>query len=509
MKHLKTSIVTALLLALAAVPSQAQECITGARPLNARAEDETALTGNITLRCRGPRARGADDELTLGTSVVTKLEIAVTLNTDIANGRDSDDMIETGSSVGYLADNIILSALTLNANQEVTALSTSVVGNLSGGAVSDDLRTVTWKVEDQDDPADGIADELAAFQLGLDAQGDADPGNNLGFELRILGLRADASGVGHGGEITAEVMVNGTVVNGSPLSLSSVRNGLAVSVKEAKGDECEDVDTTATITLQEGFNKNAFWASDNFLITFRNIPEGVTVMVPTTVPLAEDDPATNADENAESLILELVEGSPRDGVGKPEGGKAMVELSAAGTGEIRYTIGSVTVDGSTRSTITPAGDFQEKADLPVYFSWSGGDVVMNADALVYVSFSPVGGSAIPRFVGDSEPDAILTVADCVHELTFPFVSSASGYDTGIVVSNTKDASGSCTASYSGSEDTVDSPVIEGNEHWIFLVSSHMADYSGRLMVTCDFGGIDGYAQINDAMGNSQGYLPRM
>ena len=29
------------------------------------------------------------------------------------------------------------------------------------------------------------------------------------------------------------------------------------------------------------------------------------------------------------------------------------------------------------------------------------------------------------------------------------------------------------------------------------------------MVECDFGGIDGYAQINDHMGNANGYLPRM
>ena len=52
-------------------------------------------------------------------------------------------------------------------------------------------------------------------------------------------------------------------------------------------------------------------------------------------------------------------------------------------------------------------------------------------------------------------------------------------------------------------------MIDGNEHWIFLVSSHMQDYTGRLMVKCDFGGIDGYAQITDSMGNANGYLPRM
>ena len=154
-------------------------------------------------------------------------------------------------------------------------------------------------------------------------------------------------------------------------------------------------------------------------------------------------------------------------------------------------------------------NYIEWAHVPIYFKWSGGDVSMNADAMVYVSFHPSDNSSLPRFVGASAGDALLTVEDCVTKLTFPFVSSASGYDTGIVVSNTADGAGSCTASYSGSEDTEDSPMIEGNDHWIFLVSSHMADYSGRLTVTCDFGGIDGYAQINDHMGNANGYLPRM
>ena len=154
-------------------------------------------------------------------------------------------------------------------------------------------------------------------------------------------------------------------------------------------------------------------------------------------------------------------------------------------------------------------NYVEWQDLPIYFSWSGGGVSMNADAMVYVSFHPSGGDSIPRFAGASDADGVLTIEDCVTMLTFPFVSSASGYDTGIVVSNTKDASGSCTASYSGSDDTMSSPVVEGNSHWIFLVSTHMQDYTGRLMVECDFGGIDGYAQINDHMGNANGYLPRM
>jgi hypothetical protein len=260
---------------------------------------------------------------------------------------------------------------------------------------------------------------------------------------------------------------------------------------------------------------------DSFLLTFRNIPEGVTVMVPVTVGLEEDQSGTNVDEMDGSFIVNLVEGRAGDGVGKPEGGMAMVELTATGTGEVRYTIGmkpsGLEDDANTGdvdesdpiASVGDAGNVYEWAHLPVYFSWAGGAVTTNADAMVYVGFYPTGGANIPRFVGDGEADGVLTIEDCVTELTFPFVSSASGYDTGIVVSNTKDASGSCTATYSGSEDTESSPVVEGNSHWIFLVSTHMQDYTGRLEVECDFGGIDGYAQINDHMGNANGYLPRM
>ena len=87
---------------------------------------------------------------------------------------------------------------------------------------------------------------------------------------------------------------------------------------------------------------------DSFLITFRNIPEGATVRVPTSVGLVADDPATNANENNESFILELVEGGPGDGVGKPENDMAMVELSATGTGEVRYEIGQIRAAVSAR-----------------------------------------------------------------------------------------------------------------------------------------------------------------
>ena len=53
--------------------------------------------------------------------------------------------------------------------------------------------------------------------------------------------------------------------------------------------------------------------------------------------------------------MNLVEGRAGDGVGKPEGGMAPVELSATGTGEVRYEI------GMTRCRLTRAATAAEIA----------------------------------------------------------------------------------------------------------------------------------------------------
>ena len=258
----------------------------------------------------------------------------------------------------------------------------------------------------------------------------------------IMGLRADASGVGHGNDITATVSVNGTAV-GSPVKVAGVTTGLDPVVNAAKGRECDDADgIMARVTIREG-NKNSFMQMDSFLVTFRNIPEGVTVMVPETVGVEMDQPGTNINETDGSFSVNLVEGRAGDGVGKPEGGMAPVELSATGTGEVRYTIGTQPhTRAATAEEIAADDDLedgdditvqvdsvgagfsgQEWAHVPVYFSWDGGAVTMNADAMVYVSFYPTGGSMIPRFAGDGEADALLTVEDCITMLTFPFVTS--------------------------------------------------------------------------------------
>ena len=49
-----------------------------------------------------------------------------------------------------------------------------------------------------------------------------------GFNLIISGIRANASMVGDGEDIMANVMVGGTVVNSAPIKVADVTEGLVV-----------------------------------------------------------------------------------------------------------------------------------------------------------------------------------------------------------------------------------------------------------------------------------------
>ena len=80
------------------------------------------------------------------------------------------------------------------------------------------------------------------------------PQPRRGFNLIISGIRANASMVGDGEDIMANVMVGGTVVNSAPIKVADVTEGLVVKADVAAGLQCADTDAAmAVITIQEGF----------------------------------------------------------------------------------------------------------------------------------------------------------------------------------------------------------------------------------------------------------------
>ena len=214
-----------------------------------------------------------------------------------------------------------------------------------------------------------------------------------GFNLIISGIRANASIVGDGEDITANVMVNGNVVHSAPIKVAGVKEGLVVKVAAVEGLQCENSEgKMAVITIEEGFvdaivsevddpttpeaENDESANSDSLVVTFTGIPAGVMVMVPAMVlvPMIED-PAGDAGpdamiHNPGAIGLMLRAGTRTDGVGDiDDDGLGEVELNTAGTGEVIYNIASYDVGDpgvdtpSTDDTVN--GNGQITGDLRV------------------------------------------------------------------------------------------------------------------------------------------------
>ena len=475
--------------------AQAQECIARAKNTGmVRAEGITEVVTEIELRCRRPEA----DRFGFAADIPEELKIAVELNTRITNAIGDDAVVKLETApLTYESGGIDLVAHKADSNQPITD------DKFTDGELSDDGTTIEWT----EIPAAGVnlAPETASQK---------------GFNLVIKGLRANASALGDGEDITATVLVGGTAVHSAPLKVADVTTGLQVKADAAELLRCAD-DATAAIKIQEGFANAIMSAAsatdpdDRLVVTFTGIPEGLKVMVPDIVPLATDDPDTTADEEAASFSLDLMDEGRTSGVGKIEDNMGEVELSATGAGEVVYNL------ADTASTLD-----DERVELPVTFvRESEDDLPAIGRGRVTVSFHPVsgvggdtfevGGAPLPRFVKSAKTAAIIEVGACTTTLLFPYVLHQTGFDTGISISNTSSESGSCAINYhgAGGPDPHESRLIAGGGQWIFTLSSTVdtTGFQGYLVAVCDFRKAYGFALILDGFGAgdstlAQGYL---
>ena len=228
------------------------------------------------MQCRRPAgATGSFFDATIPDT----LDITVQLNTNITNEisdarvvtavvGDADDLI------GYQEGGIVLDAHSLT--QGTFAEDDDLpIANFGDGELTEDGTTIEWT-------------KIATTGLNFENPTD------VGFNLVISGIRANASMVGAGEDIMANVTVGGTVVNSAPLKVADVTEGLVVKAGVAEGLQCADDDAMSTITIQEGFSdaimsmapdlqltgddlaasKNTARAnSDSLLVTFTGIPK--------------------------------------------------------------------------------------------------------------------------------------------------------------------------------------------------------------------------------------------
>ena len=391
---LKSSLVMLVLFAVAGSGvAQAQECIARAKTTEiVRAEGITEMVGDIELRCRRPTlsagAFGFDAD------IPDELNITLELNTNITN-EISDarlvalEVVAENAAPGYQEGGIVLDANDLTTSFAIDDDDAEIEATaFGGGELTEEGNAIEWT-------------EIATSGINLTP---AATDTEAGFNLVIKGIRANASMVGDGEDIMANVMVNGTVVNSAPIKVAGVKEGLVVKVAAVEGLQCADSDgEMAVITIQEGFvdaivsevdvdnaddgfDESA--NSDSLVVTFTGIPDGVMVMVPKMVGvgmIVNTDETTNMampmirDPAAFGLMLR--EGTRTDGVGDidKDSGLGEVELNTAGAGEVIYNIGSYDVVGADTDAVdTPSTDNdlnKEWVKLPVTFVWkSGGDM---------------------------------------------------------------------------------------------------------------------------------------
>ena len=509
---LRSSLVMLVLFAVAGSGvAQAQVCDARSTSNAVRAEGITEVVADLRVRCRVEGVFGLD--------VADEANITVQLNTNITNIIDMEERLVTvkrvmmsledlaGTDADEANDALAAGQIVLFVSDQADVNDDEMAFNEV--TLSDDGTTLTW--------------ELTAAQANL-----AGTTANQGFNFTISGIRANAASLGDGQDVTASVLVAGVspANTSGPVKLAAVKTGLVIPVKAATGDQCEDTEATATVTIKEGAGVlSAINDGSRFVITFRGIPEGVTVTVPLSVDSMDMPPMGEGDDLVAAVTdtfgIELL-----PGIASGTDGDGVVDLSAAGAGEVVYMVQPNAVtdaveDAAYTTDATESAVKDEWVTLEVTFEWESADLMpANAMGTVNVSFDPVSavlgdsfddlrGALVPRFIASDNTQDVLDISLCTTTLLFPFVTNQAGFDTGIAITNTSEEAGSCSISYHGGDggDVWMTPEVAEEDHTVFLASATTPGFQGYIMATCGFRDAHGYAFItNGASTLAQGYL---
>ncbi|MBV8818527.1 MAG: hypothetical protein JO022_09240, partial [Acidobacteriaceae bacterium] len=263
-------------------------------------------------------------------------------------------------------------------------------------------------------------------------------------------------------------------------------------------------------------------AGTRIMLSFNSVGTGVTLTVPTFVPLTGGSPSLTypgipgAGLTSEYLVLVSTD---------------VTQAPFSSTGTVAITNGSGV---AIYEVLTSDNSALETATIPV--------TVVNvvtaslSNTTVAVSFSPLSAvitadtvSPIPRFI-NSNPAAqpFYNLVPCTCNLLFPFVTNQAGFDTGIAISNTTldpfgtiFQSGTVTLNYYGS--TVGggaapakqvSAVIPAGGQLVFTLSAgggsvaSTPGFQGYIIANANFQYCHAFAFISDLGANrlAEGYL---
>jgi hypothetical protein len=260
-------------------------------------------------------------------------------------------------------------------------------------------------------------------------------------------------------------------------------------------------------------------------LTFANIPAGVSIYTPTTLP------SNTLSNNTPTEFMTLTQGestpfnpTPASSVTNlpttaPYGGFAALTISSGG-GVAVYEVTSQ--QAISQNTV-------ESFSVPVLVTYTASPST-NSPGLgtttVQIDFAPsstvvtAASFPVPRFVPVNNPLNGFTIAQCATNLLFPFVTNQAGYDTGLAIASTSSdpfgtalQSGTCTLNFygSGAPAAFVTPTVTAGTVYTALTSNIAAGFQGYMIAVCKFQYAHGFAFIKDGFGGpgqglSEGYL---
>lgn len=381
------------------------------------------------------------------------------------------------------------------------------------------------------------------------------PGTTSNRVIRLANVRANANQLGVSStliptSINMFISISGTgslSLANSQLTVAYVQLGMKFSATPATYNQCEAGTKTFNIKFAEQFGTafrknitaadtqatigtiyntesmfyNPLFASTQaataglatqatrLIARFSNVPANVALVVPITITTAEGDSATLVAAPTDGSTASTADGSVALSGGA---GAAVWEVTASNPGAI--------------STFTvPVSVTYKSNPLPGL----GTATVSGNYAPTTTVFTASATAPAPRFVDNPQSATTFTINSCRTNLLFPFVTNTSGFDTGLVISNTSSdpfgtvpQRGPCTLNYYGSTSgggaapgvQTSGTVNEGTQLiWTLSNGGNLGvaatpGFMGYIIAQCNFQFAHGYAFVSDlgASRVAEGYL---
>jgi len=314
---------------------------------------------------------------------------------------------------------------------------------------------------------------------------------------------------------TRVALVNGNV---NPIG-TGIQNTPGQVYNSESGFILPSANTSATAGLAD-------WGT-RLKAVFSNIPSGVSVFV-STVNVANGTvaaPVGAGTPQAQLLISETVPDT-----NSPAAASATVIGSTGGVNYAPVTIvngSGVAVWEVLQNNYTTNQNF----DFSVWLTYSASPGTNNPlpgpmSVNLSLAPNPTNGAfsasnaanpssvnIIPRFADTSAAKTLATINICQTALMFPFVTTATGFETGLAISNTTQdpfgttpQTGSCTLSWyqAGTGGTnppaTTTPAVPGGTTFTTIASNATnagPNFTGYMIAVCNFQDAHGYAAITD------------